>query len=302
MIIDFSVIIVSWNSKKYLERCVKSVQRSTQDLSCEIIVVDNASTDGSADFVRDAFPLVSLIRLPANTGFAHACNVGITHAQGRYICFLNPDTELLNNALKSMVTFLDKRPLAALVGGSLQNEDGSRQPSVRSFPRPFIALGIAFKLHHIPGLRRLFHAYFQDAFNYETSQQVDQVMGAFFIVRNFFLAQVGGFDERFFLWFDEVDLMRHAHELGWQVWYYPRAKAIHWGAQSFSKVSSYENQKQFLISMRRYIRKWHGAFAAAPLILVTPVILFCYRAASFTLSHAHGIKAKIVSRKSVHNV
>ncbi len=277
MTIDFSVIIVSWNSKEFLERCVKSVQRCAQGLSCEIIVVDNASIDGSADFVRDAFPMACLIRLPANTGFAHACNVAIAHAQGRYICFLNPDTELLNNALKSAVTFLDKRPLAALVGGSLQNEDGSRQPSVRSFPSPLIALGIALKLHHVPGLQRLFHTYFQDAFNYEISQQVDQVMGAFFIVRNSFLAQVGGFDERFFLWFDEVDLMRHARELGWQVWYYPRAKAIHWGAQSFSKVSSYENQKQFLISMRRYVRKWHGAMAVVPLIVITPFMLLLYK-------------------------
>ncbi|MFA4873131.1 MAG: glycosyltransferase family 2 protein [Patescibacteria group bacterium] len=274
---DFSVIIVSWNSKEFLERCVKSVQRCAQGLSCKIIVVDNASTDGSADFVRDTFPMVILVRLPANTGFAHACNVGITHAQGRYICFLNPDTELLNSALQHLVSFMDQHPIAGIAGGMLQNVDGSRQVSVRSFPAPLVALGLALKIPHIPVLRALFRTYFQDAFNYEVSQQVDQVMGAFFIVRNSFLTQVGGFDERFFLWFDEVDLMRHAHELGWQVWYYPRAKAIHWGAQSFSKVSSYENQKQFLISMKRYIGKWHGKHAALPLIISTPLVLFVYR-------------------------
>ncbi|MEW6610833.1 MAG: glycosyltransferase family 2 protein [Patescibacteria group bacterium] len=277
MKVDISVIVVSWNSRRFLERCIKSVLKCAQNLTYEIIVVDNASSDGSADFVRDTFPTVNLIKLPSNTGFSHACNVGITYAKGSYLCFLNPDTELLNNALPHLVSFMDQHPRAGITGGMLQDPDGRVQYSIRSFPGPLIALGMMIKLHHIPIVKRLFYAYFKTDFNYMVAQQVDQVMGAFFVVRKLFLDQVGGFDERFFLWFDDVDLMRQAHESGWQVWYYPNARAIHWGAQSFSQVSSYENQKQFLKSLRQYIEKWHGSFAALPLMLLKPVVLLCYR-------------------------
>jgi len=274
---DISIIVVTWNSAAHIARCLASLAHATKGIHAEIIVVDNASSDGTAAAVRDRFPGVALIRLPSNAGFARACNIGIAHARGRYVGFLNPDAEVLGDGFSHVVRFLDARPRAAIAGGRLLNADHTVQHSVHVFPTPLSAFAVAMKLHRVPFLSRHFRGGFETASLPKKSTEVDYVKGAFFVARTSFLEEAGGFDERYFLWFDEADLQRTAHERGWEVWHYPKSQALHAGAKSFAQADEWRNQKQFLKSMGQYVRKWHGAWGALPVWIVTPFVLAAYR-------------------------
>lgn len=274
---DLSIIIVTWNSRDYIAKCLISLDQGTIGVESEVIVIDNGSHDSTMTIVRDQFPHVRAISLAQNMGFAHACNVGIAAARGRFIGFLNPDTELLALSFTHLVNFMDRHPGAAVSGGKLLNPDYTIQASVHVFPSPLTALGVALKLHKLPFMRRWLSGGFESTAMPHASMAVDYVKGAFFITRSKFLHEVGGFDERYFLWFDEVDLERSAHERGWDVFYHPKAQAIHWGAKSFTQVRGWHNQKQFLKSMSLYLRKWHGLMGALPVLIVTPFILAFYR-------------------------
>jgi GT2 family glycosyltransferase len=282
---DLSIIIVTWNSKEFILRCMQSLAHATKGIQAEIIVVDNASSDGTAEAVRDHFPQAQLVCLHENVGFARACNIGIARTQGRFVGFLNPDTEVLSAAFTHLVNFLDRHPRAAAAGGRLMNSDHTLQPSTHVFPNPLTAFAVALKLHHAPFLGSRVRGGFESARIVDTPAPVDYVKGAFFVARKSFLEEVGGFDERYFLWFEEVDLQRTAHARGWSIYYYPRAQAIHWGAQSFSLAGDWRNQRQFLKSMGLYLRKWYGMKGALPVLLVTPFILAGYRLFKRT-SHA----------------
>ncbi len=273
---DLSVIVVTWNSEKYIAQCLHSCAKAAPGIEYEIIVVDNASSDRTAEIVRTQFPHVQMIALSSNEGFARACNRGVHLARGQHLCFVNPDTEVLGGSLAHMTHFLQQRPHAGIVGGRLKNSDGSTQPSVRAFLTPSIAYGIACKLHRVPLCKKLFARYFMDYFDYSSPQKVEQVMGAFFAISRDLMHACGGFDERYFIWFEEVDLMREAIRRGKEVWYYPKAIALHAQAQSFHQVEARVNQERFIESMACYIEKWYGALAAAPLRIGKPFILLFY--------------------------
>ena len=277
---SLSVIIVTWNSERYIARCLRSAETASKGIACETVVVDNASNDDTVNVVRTQFPQTRLISLAANEGFARACNRGASAAHGEYICFLNPDVEILGNSLAHMVNFFARYPHAAVVGGKLQNQDGSLQPSIRTFPNPLSALAVALKLGHVPFLKRWVRRDFSAALVAapDQAQMVDFVSGAFFAVRKTFFDIIGGLDERYFIWFEEVDLQRQAKERGGEVWYYPKAAAVHYAAQSFLQVDAALNQERFLESMTKYIRKWFGSLAAFPLVALTPIIIIFYTA------------------------
>lgn len=262
---ELSICVVSWNVKEHLERCLRSVVESSGPED-ETIVVDNASRDGSADMVSSLFPSVRLIRSGRNIGFAAGANLALTAARGRYLLLLNPDTIVQPGAFREMVSFLDRCLRAGAAGCRLLEPDGRIQPSVRSFPTYATALErftILGRLHLLPGVRR---RYFRAGFDYGTAGEVDQVMGAALFLRRTALDEVGPLDERFYLYFEEVDLCRRLRSAGWSICYNPAASIVHLGGASFDQVAG-QARLRLLNSQLEYLKK-HRSRTGASLFTV----------------------------------
>ncbi len=272
-----SIIIVNWNVRELLRACLASIEKHLAGFSYEIFVVDNASTDGSADMVAKNFPSVRLIANTKNAGFAKANNQGIALAKGEYILLLNPDTECVDDSLKRMTEFLDTRPDIGILGPKLLNADRTLQPSVRRFPTPLSQALILLKLHHffpnLPPLKK----YFAKDFDYEKAKEADQVMGAAFLIRRAMIEKIGPLDEKYHIWFEEVDFCKRAKNAGWKVFYDPRFSIVHRGGASFAQRLSTDKQKIFNASMRRYIKKYRGFFPWLLLISLHPASIFLAR-------------------------
>lgn len=232
---DVSVILVSFNTCELLRRCLRTVCEQ-KGLAVEVHVVDNASKDRSADMVRDEFPHVNLIRSQTNLGFAAANNRAVRVATGRYIVLLNTDAFLRPDDLALAVRKMDETPKAGLAGARLVGSDGSWQPSARSFP------SITNDLLSLTGLSvkfagsRFFGKADRTWADPLEPASVDWVPGAFAIIRREVLEATGYFDERFFLYYEEVDLCRRIKDAGWQVWYWPDLVVVHIGGESSRQV------------------------------------------------------------------
>ncbi len=274
--IDLSIIIVSWNVRKHLERCLASIEKTRGDLSIEIFVVDNASTDGTVDFVRNfQFPCLAgrqaisnlqFILNKKNLGFAAANNQAITQAKGEYLLLLNPDTELQPHTLQQMMVFMRAHPRCGILGPKLLNGDRTLQPSVRRFPDAWSAIALSLRL----SAKR----YMALDFDYTKEQEADQVMGACFLIRHACMEQIGMLDERFFIWFEEVDYCKRAKDAGWGVWYTSSVAVLHHGGQSFAQVLTAKKQWMFSKSLCYYFWK-HGQWGAYFITIVTtPFRLF----------------------------
>lgn len=256
----FSIIIVSWNVREILEKCLLSVAKYGSYFNYEIIVADNASMDGTVAMVRDKFPQVNLITNTKNLGFAAGVNQGIKSAKGDYIVLLNPDVEIKELTLKNISREFESNSRTGIIGGKIQNEDGAIQKSVRAFPDFWSQILINLKLHHLVRLKS-YERYMMKDFDYEKRQEVDQVMGAFFAIRREVIEQTGLMDENFFLWFEEVDFCKRAKAAGWKIIYAPEAEVKHLGGKSFSQISSVKRQRIFNKSLRYYMLKHKGAAA-----------------------------------------
>ena len=228
---DVSVVLVSFNTRDLLRECRQAVFTGS-DVSLEVFVVDNASSDGSAEMVRAEFPEVTVIANEVNLGFAAANNRALERASGRYAVLLNPDALLRPGDLERAVSKMEATPSAGLAGARLVGRDGSWQPSARQFPsltNDVLALsGLSAKF----GRSRFFGRADRTWANPEEPAPVDWVPGAFSIIRSEVLKTVGCFDERFFLYYEEVDLCRRIVEAGWQVWYWPELVVVHIGGGS----------------------------------------------------------------------
>ena len=269
---DLSVIVVSWNVRDLLRVCLASLHASA--LACEVIVVDNASTDGSVPMVEAEFPAVRVLANSENAGFTRANNQGLAVSQGRYVFFLNPDAEVLCDAPATMVAFMDAHPEAGALGPQLRYGDGSLQSSRRRFPTLATAIFESTPLawHLPPAANRWARRYHMDDVpvpdeRSKSAQQVDWVVGAALLARRTALDQVGGFDEGYFMYSEELDWCRRASDAGWQILYYPAAKVIHHEGKS-SEQAVAARHIRFHTSRVRYFRKFHGAFAAESLRLI----------------------------------
>jgi GT2 family glycosyltransferase len=282
--VDLSVVILSWNVRDLLRQCLQSVFSSqpsalgddkptTQHYpwSTEVIVVDNASSDGSVEMVRAEFPEVRLIVNTINRGYAGGNNDGIAAATGRYVMILNPDTQVVGDALSTLVAHADLHPEAGVIGPQLLNPDGSVQPSRRRFPTLTTGLFESTWLQPVASRRVLRDYYMQDRSDSET-QQVDWVIGACLLVRRDVIQQVGGLDEGFFMYSEELDWCRRIKQAGWKVMYLPDAKVIHHMGKSSDQVVA-QRHIYFQTSKVRYFRKHHGPWAAG---LVRIVLLALY--------------------------
>lgn len=264
---DLSVIIVSWRVKELLAQCLESIFKETHDLDFEVMVIDNDSGDGTAEMVKNNFPAVQLVASQINLGFARAANLGLRRAKGRFLLLLNPDTKLIDNSLKKSVDFMKEHSDIGVMGCRLLNRDLTLQPSVRRFPRLLDHLLMVLKLHHFFPLKR----YLALDFDYGKTREADQVMGAFFIVSRLAFSQIGFLDEKYYIWFEEVDYCQRAKKAGLAVSYYPEAKIIHYGSQSFKQVFTLKNNWIFSRSRLRYIKKHQGILAYLVILILTPV-------------------------------
>jgi N-acetylglucosaminyl-diphospho-decaprenol L-rhamnosyltransferase len=238
--VDLSALIVNWNTRDLLRRCLLSLRETSRRLAeegrtLETIVVDNASADGSAAMVAAEFPEVRLIANAENRNYAAGSNQALEVAQGDFLLLLNPDTELPAGAARALLRFLEERPAAAAVAPALVHPDGRVQISVRGFPAPAALVG------ELTGLGRLFPRSRWGSYRPAHPDEgepalVDQPMTSCLLLRRAALAAVGGFDEQFPLFFNDVDLCYRLRAAGWEIWYDPRVRVLHQGGASTRQV------------------------------------------------------------------
>jgi hypothetical protein len=266
--VEVSIVIVSYNTCDVLRECLLSVRRESGGMNVQVIVVDNASTDGSPLMVEQEFQDVLFIRSEVNLGFGGANNLGLQSARGRYVVLLNSDAFLTEKSLELSVAHMDANPRAGLGAGRLTGRDGSWQPSARMFPtilNDLIVLsGFAAKFPQSRFLGRADRTWA----NVMEAAEVDWVPGAYSIIRAEALEAVGAFDPRFFLYYEEVDLCKRIKQKGYSVWYWPDISIVHVGGESSRQIKSLElSQSGAQLSLWRmqsmllYYRKHHGPIA-----------------------------------------
>ncbi|HEY0306612.1 MAG TPA: glycosyltransferase family 2 protein [Acidobacteriaceae bacterium] len=275
--IDLSVIIISFNTRDVLHRCLTSLMQEitcTPGYTTEVLVVDNNSRDNSAEMVQADFPQVQFLPSATNLGFAAANNLAIRHARGRYLVLLNSDAFLQPGSLLLAAQHMDATPAAGLGGARLIGEDGAWQPSARSFPSPvhemLMLTGLAAKYPH----SRFFGHNDRTWADPMQPAQADWVPGAFSIIRRSVLDEVGLFDENFFLYYEEVDLCLRIRAAGHQIWYWPDIAVVHIGGESSRQMGDMQfstTGSQLTLwrmrSMLLYFRKHHGPGAWLMLLL-----------------------------------
>lgn len=266
---DASVVIVSFNTREVTRECLTTLERESDGVAYEVIVVDNASRDGSADMVAESFPRATLIRSETNLGFAAANNRGFAVAQGRHVVLLNSDAFLTPGALRRSIELLDADPRLGLVGGRLVGRDGAPQPSARLFNSVLNDLLALSGLAARRPRSRFFGRFDRTWADPSRPADVDWVPGAYSAIRAEALAQAGPFDERFFLYYEEVDLCRRIKAAGYTIGYRPEIEVVHLGGESSRTVKrltmSSAGAQLTLWRMRSgflYYRKNHGWLTA----------------------------------------
>lgn len=252
-----SICIVNWNTKSDLEQALSSVVQADSDLPVEVIVLDNASTDGSAEMVEARFPAARLIRSEENLGFARGYNRAAAAAGGRYLLLLNPDTVTRPAALRALVAFLRSHPDAGAAGPRLLNRDGSLQYSCRRFPRPLAALFRNTPLGRLFPRNRYTREYLMTDWDHEVARPVDWISGAAMCLPREVWDQVGGFDEGFFMYAEDMDWCLRARRAGWGIFYVPQAIVMHCVGRSSDQVPV-RMVIQFHRSMVRFYLKHHA--------------------------------------------
>lgn len=254
---NVTAVVVSWNVKEHIGRCLDSVQDAVTT-----IVIDNASTDGTPGFIRTSYPHVKLVVNTTNRGFAAAVNQGIVLSKTDTVLLLNPDAHLLPGALGTLVKALDHHPGAAAVAPKILNPDGSIQSTRRRFPTLLTAfLESTVIQDHFAGLAHLQRFYSEDVPE-EEEQEVDWSVGACLLIRRAATTSLGLLDERFFMYFEEVDWFLRAHRAGWSARYVPTARAVHHGGASAGQVPKLAHL-YFAASKRAFYAKHYGFFAGA---------------------------------------
>lgn len=234
--IDVSVVIVNWNTRDLLHQTLTTLYKETVDVAFETIVVDNGSTDGSVDLVSSQWPQVSLIAHPINAGFAVGNNLGFRECQGRYILLLNSDVIVLPNAVGVMARFLDAHPDAGCVGCRHLNDDGSLQRSMDAYPSLLNDFLSYTELHRLKIFLPLLRKRFPWWSNHDVTRKIDWVNGACMMVRRKVVEQVGGLDEEFFIYAEEIDWCYRMNNAGWNIYFTPKAEIIHLGGKAMDSV------------------------------------------------------------------
>ncbi len=265
-----SICIVNWNTRDDLRQCLQSLPGGAGELTLEVFVVDNASTDGSPAMVSSEFPQVTLLRNPNNSGFAHANNQALARCRGDYLLLLNSDTVVHPGALSAFVDAMEAQPEAGIGGAKLLNSDGSLQFSCRRFPTFTAGL-----LRNNP-IGRLFPGnakvqdYLMTDFDHNVAAEVDWVSGAALCMRRATLEQIGLLDETYFMYCEDVDWCYRAHQAGWKIYYFPEAVITHHIGRSSDKAVA-AMVRAHHHSMGIFYRK-HYAPTTPPLMRWVPLL------------------------------
>ena len=273
---DVSIVIVNWNTREILHKCLDSVYQQTRNIDFEVIVIDNGSTDGSAEMVQAEFCKVRLIRNLNNAGFAAGCNQGIAVSKGRYVLLLNSDTVILDNAIAKTVGFADSHPKAAVVSCRVLNPDGTMQQTCFMFPSILnLFLACTHLCRFFPS-SRFFGREYMTWWKRDDVREVDVVTGCFMLLRQKALKQTGVLDERFFMYGEETDLCYRLKQAGWVTLFTTDAEIIHLDCASTNKMA-----EKMLLQLRgsvcMFIKK-HKSFPEYVLACMLTSVFFALRA------------------------
>lgn len=252
-----SVIIVSWNCRAYLLKCLESIFRCTSMQCVEWIVVDNASKDGTTQEVAKKFPEVRLIANKENIGFARANNMGIKMARGEYLFLVNPDVEFYDDCIGKLCHFMDKNPDVGICAPKILNTDGTIQHSCRELPSLRNNFCFAIGLHKLFPGKKWSSNELMSWFDHNSRKEVEALSGCFLVVRRSAIKKVGLLDERFFMYSEDVDWCKRFRDRGWRIVFVPEAKAVHHGGKSAETISV-ESATAKTKAKIQYWRKHHG--------------------------------------------
>lgn len=271
MATDLTIVLVNFNTRHLLAECFTCLQRAIQDIASQVIVVDNASSDDSLAFMRRHCPGWEIIANPENIGFGRANNQALARMTGRYLLLLNTDAFVAPDSLVKTLAYMEKHPRCGILGVRLIGRDGTLQPSARFFPHPgklFLQrTGLA---RFFPGVRLMDDL----AWDHATVRPCDWVPGCFYLVRREVIADVGLFDPRYFLYYEEVDHCFAAKQAGWEVTFYPDTAVVHLGGESArttGEITPAGRQVEALQleSELLYFRKNHGPGTLAAHLFLT---------------------------------
>jgi O-antigen biosynthesis protein len=275
---DISIIIVNYNVRDLLIDCIDSVLKSLQNFSAEIIVVDNNSTDDSVEVLKKVYPNVKLIISKENQGFAKANNIALKQAEGKFIFLLNPDTLLSENAIPVFMDYFSKNPAASIAGCKLFNSNGTLQVACRrSFPTPWNSLTKLSGLSKLFPNTKLFGGYNVTYLNPEETYQVEAISGACMFFRREVYDDIGGLDESFFMYGEDLDWLFRASKRGWKTFYLPQARVLHYKGES-TRRSDINAADNFYGAMHLFVKKHYNS---SLLIFILRFGIFCKYALSF---------------------
>jgi len=251
---QLSIIILNYNVRYFLELCVSSVQSAIQNLDAEIIVVDNNSPDDSCQMIKDRFPDVILIENKENTGFPKGNNIGVNIAKGEYICILNPDTVVAEDTFEKILAFAKTKSDLGIVGCKLIDGTGNFLPeSKRGIPTPFVAFTKIFSLYKIFPSIKSFGNYYATHIKEDQTGKVEILVGAFMVMKKKLYTEIGGFDERYFMYGEDIDLSFSALKKGKSNYYFHETTVIHYKGESTIKDGTY--MKRFQQGMNLFYQK-----------------------------------------------
>jgi len=269
---DISIIIVSWKVRDLLEKNLENIFKSSGNVDFEVFVVDNNSGDGTVEMIARKFPEVHIIANNYNAGFAVANNQAIEMAVGRLVLLLNPDMQVFSNSLFNTVKFMGENNEAGIIGPKLLDANKNILAHVRKFPTFLDQLAIVLKLPHL--FPSILDNYLTKDFDYTKRTEVDSIRGSYFVIRREVIDKIGKLDERYFIWFEEVDFCKRAKASGFKILYTPSIECLDFVGKSFSQIKRGKTQKYFRDSMLKYFKKWHPGWQWFLLYLAWPVGMF----------------------------
>jgi GT2 family glycosyltransferase len=267
--VDVSIIIVNFNTKELIRACIESIYENTKEISYEIIVVDNASSDDSTAMLKRDFTEVKLIESKVNGGFAYANNLGIKKSSGRYVFLLNSDTIIVKDVIEKMIKYMDENDKIGMLGPKLLNKDLTHQTSISGFPTFKREVYHMYKLKNvlkIPFVKSFFvkfggkfgskdvEQYMKNFQNIEEPEEVQVLVGAALLIRRQVIEDIGMLDERYFMYYEEIDFCLQASKANWSRVYYPYVEIIHLIGQSSEKIGAitfYERYRSMILYFRK---------------------------------------------------
>ncbi|MEJ2507345.1 MAG: glycosyltransferase, partial [Ignavibacteriaceae bacterium] len=270
---DLSIIIVNYNVKEFLQNLLYSIEKASTNITKEVIVVDNASDDGSVNLIKEKFPSVKLIENQSNVGFGIANNQALKMANGEFLLLINPDAVVSEDTFDKMIFFFKKNPDAGLAGCKILNPDGTLQLACRrSFPGPWTSFCKVTGLSNLFPGSKLFARYNLTYLDIDQTYEVDAISGSFMMMRREVYEKVGGFDEHFFMYGEDLDLSYRIKQAGYKVFYVHTTQIIHYKGES-TRRSSLDETKVFYEAMHLFVKKHFSSSFIIEVILRAAIVV-----------------------------